>query len=130
MYSYLASPYSSGTFRCDDKKLMIEERYRHALRATAWLMNQGLHVYSPIVHTHELAKRYDLPKDFRYWKAFNFVFLQPAKDFYILTIMGWLDSVGVQGELKRARDLEKPVYLLNYVPETMDLQIVDYSVPA
>lgn len=129
MYSYLASPYSSGSYHCDDKKLMKEERYREALRATAWLMSQGIHVFSPIVHCHILAITNDLPGDSHFWKKYNYAMLGGAETIHVLTIMGWLNSEGVQDEIAYGRANNLPIYLLNKVPRGT-YQIVDYSVPA
>jgi hypothetical protein len=128
MYSYLCSPYSSGTYKHDDRKLMKEERYREALAAIAWLINNDKYYpFSPIVHCHELAKRYNLPDDATFWRGYNRALLREAQVIYILTISGWQDSEGIEGEITHARYLNKHLYLLNKTPN--GYQIVDYTTP-
>lgn len=133
-YIYLASPYNSGTSRYTDPELKREDRYKAALYSTAWLMQQKFLVYSPIVHNHELAKQFKLPIDFKYWQGYNIAMLTPASHLYVLTIPGWTDSEGVQGEINYCRDLRKPINLLNVTYSSfhhdVTYQIVDYSIPA
>ena len=102
-YHYLASPYSSPD-------LAICALWAQAAqRATAWLLAQRVWVYSPIVHCHELALAHSLPKDFAFWRDYNFAMLERARGLIILTIEGWKESKGVSAELAHAKDLALPV---------------------
>jgi len=92
---YLASPYS------DPDPLMRKTRF---LLAREFVAKQfPKHIYSPIVHYHELATYYDLPTDFETWKTLNFDMIRRADAFWILDIPGWYESKGVTAEGDFAR---------------------------
>jgi hypothetical protein len=99
---YLASPYSAAS---ED---IMEARYLAALDAVARLLHQRRWVYSPIVHCHELAKRCGLPRDFTFWRDYNFAMLDRADAFCVLTLSGWEESRGVaaEGAYAQARGLQ------------------------
>jgi hypothetical protein len=80
---YLASPYSAAS------EELMEERYASALDAVAQLLRQRRWVYSPIVHCHELARRCGLPRDFAFWRDYNFAMLDRADAFCVLQLPGW-----------------------------------------
>ena len=105
-YVYLASPYSH------EDHYVMEKRYQQVLKKTAELMNEGEHIYSPIVHCHEVARQYDLPRDFGFWQHYNRSMLLSAVEMYVLCIEGWKESVGVQEEIKFAESLGIIVHLL------------------
>lgn len=95
-FIYLASPYS------DKSRTVRHGRYLQVAETTAELLRQGLHVYSPIVHCHELAERHNLPKDFAFWEKYNFAMLEQASALHILELEGWEQSKGVRGEIQFA----------------------------
>jgi hypothetical protein len=68
------------------------------------MLKEGLAVYSPIVHCHELAKIVDMPRAAGFWEKYNFVMLEAAETFGILMLPGWEESVGIAGETKKAQD--------------------------
>ncbi len=105
-YVYLASPYSH------QDPFIREDRYLRASQATAHLLKQGIAVYSPIVHCHELAKIADLPKDFTFWQNYNMAMLSRADKFMILRIEGYDTSVGVAAEKAFAEMKNIPVEYL------------------
>lgn len=89
---YLASPYSSP-----DPGIM-SERYTKTMIVAAGLLRERRWCYSPIVHCHEMAVRFSLPKDFDYWSEYNYHMLERADEFYILALPGWQESRGVEAE--------------------------------
>ena len=93
---YLASPYSSPD------PLLRKTRYLLAAELTATMLSQGLHVYSPIVHCHDLAERFNLPSDFEFWKKYNFDMLRRADFLTVYQLPGWLESKGVSAEVQMA----------------------------
>lgn len=107
-YIYLGSPYSDP----DEAKQYM--RYRNAGRATAHLLRQGIHVYSPIVHCHHLAHDYGLPKDFEFWKEYNKAMLEKADMLMILKLNGWKESVGLDGEIAYATRQSIPIEFLDW----------------
>jgi hypothetical protein len=102
---YVASPYTHR-----DRQRM-EVRYHAACDFTARLLNDKMWCYSPIVHCHELAKQFDLPRDFEFWKEYNIAMLNVCNKLFILGIDGWKESTGVTAELECARSLKIPVTL-------------------
>jgi hypothetical protein len=94
-FIYIASPYS-GTPE------VMQERFEAAELFTVRLLNEGLPVYSPIVHCHALAEKYDLPKDFDFWQNHNRAILSKASGLIVLRLDGWRDSRGVQAEIEFA----------------------------
>lgn len=93
---YLASPYSHpDPFVMKNRFLLVEQ-------ATAYLLANKVHVYSPIVHCHELSQKYKLPTDFDFWRSYNLDMIRRCSAFSILGIPGWLQSKGVRGETEFA----------------------------
>lgn len=101
---YLASPYT------DQDEQVMHLRFKAAEHCTASLLKKRMWVYSPIVHCHQLAQEFDLPKDFEFWKAYNFAMLRHASGMGILKISGWDISKGVTEERKLAKTLGLPTY--------------------
>jgi hypothetical protein len=50
-----------------------------------------------------------LPKGWEYWEKFDRAFIVASRALIVLTIDGWKDSVGVQAEIKIAKELGIPV---------------------
>lgn len=89
---YLASPYSHTD------PLIMKTRFLLAEQVTAELLKTRQWVYSPIVHCHEIAIKYNLSTDFSYWQYYNRDMIRRCDAFYILSIPGWKTSKGVRGE--------------------------------
>lgn len=104
---YLASPYSHHD------PLVIRTRFLLAEQCTVRLMQQGEVVFSPIVHCHELAHKYDLPKDAKFWEKYDHSMLRLASALYILQIPGWEQSRGVTMERELAERAYIPVAFVN-----------------
>lgn len=100
---YLASPYTADPVNL----------FSRTQKLTARLLKHGHHIYSPIVHCHELAQQYDLPTDFKFWQAYNFDLLARADQIWVAWLDGWSKSKGVRGELSEACRLSKPWYLVD-----------------
>lgn len=94
---YLASPYTH-----EDRAIM-QRRFEQVEYTTAQLIIKGIFVYSPIVHCHQLAHKFNLPKNFDFWKAYNLSFLRRADRFYILPLRGWELSKGLTYEYELAK---------------------------
>jgi hypothetical protein len=101
---YIACPYSHPVAQ------VREARFGAVNRVTAQLMKKGFVVFSPISHTHPIAVAGDLPKGWDYWEHFDRVFLSMSRKLYILTLDGWKESEGVQGEIEIAKELNLPIY--------------------
>ena len=110
---YLASPYSHPD------PAVREVRFQAVCRAAAVLMGAGLHVFSPIAHTHPIALVGELPGDWEYWAKYDEAVLQTCRSIVVLQLDGWNASRGVQGERDIATLLHLPTYLVR--PDPADL---------
>ena len=100
---YLATPYSHP-----DPEVR-ESRFRKVNRVAADLMRQGLHIFSPISHTHPIAVAGELPTDFAFWEQYDRAMLQACGKVMVLKLQGWLSSKGVIAEIQIAEELGIPV---------------------
>lgn len=111
---YLATPYSSPD------AFIREIRFNIVNKVAANLIKQGLHIFSPISHSHPLAMVGDLPKGFDFWVQYDRAFLECCQKLLVLRLDGWQDSKGVNGEMQIAKELNIPI-------EFMDFDIKDYK---
>lgn len=111
---YIAQPYSHPSPE------VRQQRYKYAIAATAYIMmHEGQHTpYSPIVAFHEVAIRFNLPKDFPYWMEHNFRVLAKCDKLYALMLEGYEDSKGMGVEMAYARSAGIPITYL--YPLTLD----------
>lgn len=102
-YAYLASPYMH------EDPFVMELRYLHVSKVLAARLLKREWTYSPIVHCHELAKTWSMPKHAAFWRAFDLAMLAKADSFIILRIDGWNESAGIAEEKFEAERLNIPV---------------------
>lgn len=98
MLIYLATPYSHESAH------VREARFRVVNQVAARLVGQGLHVYSPISHTHPICLEGELPMGWDYWAELDRKMLSVCGRLIVLRQSGWKNSVGVQAEIAMARD--------------------------
>jgi hypothetical protein len=79
---------------------------------TAALLRAGHLAISPIAHSHVLVE-HGLPTDWAFWERFDKNLLQRCDDLLVLTLPGWQESVGVQAEIRIAKELGKPIQYLD-----------------
>lgn len=94
---YLAIPYT------DKDESVMEFRAKVSNIICADLMNQGRYIYAPISSCHHIAKKYGLPRDWKYWKGLDEEFVSIAKTFIIVMLPGWETSTGVTAEHEIAK---------------------------
>jgi hypothetical protein len=102
MITYLASPYTS------DHQPTCHERYHLACKAAAHLMQQGHVVFSPIAHSHGIA-RFIKDHSHDLWMLQDLPFLDFAAKMVVLTLPGWEESKDIKQEIEYARDKGIPV---------------------
>jgi len=110
---YLAIPY---TYKSDDRvtaRIYRVSRFHCANAYAAKFMRQGFVVFSPISHSHTIARDNDLPVDWEFWKAQDEAFVQWSDIVVVVCINGWEQSTGVQAEIKMAEELGKKVVYLD-----------------
>ena len=105
---YLASPYNSPESK------VKEYRYQMAVQVAGILANKGLHVFSPIAHSHPIMTNHaNLQGGWEYWQVLDLAILDICKALYVLTIEGWRQSVGVTAEIARAKELGIPIMYID-----------------
>ena len=102
-FDYIASPYTS------DNPLVREERYIYTGFYVAQCLIKREFVFSPIVHCHQLAKTYNMPTEFDFWREYNFSMLAAAGRPRVLRLDQWNVSRGVETEIAFATERSIPV---------------------
>jgi hypothetical protein len=100
---YLATPYSHPDLN------VMEARFKRACELSAKLMSAGMIIFCPIAHTHPIAVVGELPRGWEFWNKFDHEFIQASEKVIVARMDGWLESKGVQAEIKIANELGKPV---------------------
>lgn len=106
MLIYLASPYTHNAAS------VRQLRFEQVCEVAGRLMSKGLHVFSPIAHTHCIALMAGLPCEIRYWEEYDRKILSRCDELWVLTLDGWIESKGVKFEIKVARELPIPVRMI------------------
>jgi hypothetical protein len=100
---YLASPYSHPD------PLVRLDRFDTVCCVAAKLMRDGMHLYSPIAHTHPIALKGDLPLGWEYWEQYDRKILEACTDLWVVTIDGWKESKGIAAEITIAGEMGLPI---------------------
>lgn len=100
---YLASPYSHPEKRVEFM------RFVRVCKAAGDLMNGGVHVFSPIAHTHSIAEHGDLPTGFAFYEEYDLLMIDACAGVIVLMLPGWRESTGVGAEIKYAKSCGKTV---------------------
>lgn len=100
---YLAIPYTHNL------SSMEQARFSIANLVASHLMKEGIHVYSPISHSHPIRMEGGLPGTWEYWEKHCRKILSICDKVFVVCIPGWEDSHGVQEELKIAKELGLPI---------------------
>jgi hypothetical protein len=105
--TYLACPYQHNNPE------IIELRVTLATRAARHLIkHRGLNVFSPLTHSHPLAKL-GLSGTWEFWKKIDTEYLQCSNRMVVLTLPGWESSVGVTEECRIAKQLGLQIEYMN-----------------
>jgi hypothetical protein len=122
---YLMSPYSHKDIK------VCEERVKIADNASAFLMEQGYIVFSPLSHSHpislsEYGKNVSSHLDHGFWLTQDFAWLQFCEGYFILKIEGWDKSTGVSVERALCDAIDdKEIPFLGYIHYDPDADIAD-----
>lgn len=100
---YLATPYS------DPNPFVREARFKAVNYQAAELMRQGVHIYSPISHTHPIAVAGNLPKGWDYWEQYDRTILAACTRMIVFRQPGWERSKGVAAEMAIAKEMGLPI---------------------
>lgn len=104
-FIYLASPYSHP------EESVRDFRVEQVFLAAAELLNDGIIVFSPIIHTYQLEQRIDpeLAQDHSFWMRMDIAVLKHAARLVVLRLPGWEQSKGVAEEIAVAHACHIPV---------------------
>lgn len=100
---YVANPYSHQFTQVMDARFRVVEKY------VAEMSMRGHLMYSPIVHFHEIARKYKLPSDFKYWREICIDMLNRSTRVHVLKMSGYEVSKGVLAEIAHAEKIGIPV---------------------
>jgi len=104
---YLASPFS------DQEPKVRQQRFDAVCEVAARLMRNGMKIFSPIAHSYPIAQ-HGLPlTEWNFWEEMDREHLEHCTHLIVLMLDGWEQSVGVQAEIKMAREMGKPVTFLD-----------------
>jgi len=104
---YLASPYTHKD------AIIRHQRFIDVCKKAGELMKQGYFVYSPIIHNHPIAIQCSLPKDWKFWKKYDTEYIKWVDEIWILKLLGWEESKGINAEIEIAKTLNKPVLFID-----------------
>lgn len=111
---YLATPYSFKSKIPLLGRLIMWCRCRTVTKVAAILMGEGHNVFSPITHSHHIARIGKLPQlDHEFWLRMDKWYVDRCDQVYVLNVVGWSKSVGVQREIEWAKEQNKSVYFIN-----------------
>lgn len=93
---YLGTPYSGikedKAFRAEVVDMISKD-----------MANKGLMVYSPISSWHNIAIKYNLPSDFKFWLDMCESFLSKCGKIVVIQLPGWEKSIGLTHEIEFAK---------------------------
>lgn len=106
---YLASPYSHP-----DPAIM-QARFETVCCAAAHFMGEGVHIFSPIAHSHPIALAGELPRGFEFWESYDRKILAACSALWVLMMDGWKESKGIGAEIVIAKEFKLPIeYIVPY----------------
>lgn len=103
MKIYLATPYTHKT------EEVMQARYQCVTKAAGVIMDQGHIVYSPITHSHPIAKIHNLPREWSFWEKIDRAFIEWCDELWVYWLSGWPESAGLKAEIEIAKELGKPI---------------------
>lgn len=110
---YLGSPYSKHP-----KGIFIA--FSEVCKNAALLIDAGVPVFSPIAHTHPIAKLGKMdPYDHGIWMPADAPFMNLAHGMIVLKLSGWAESFGLGCEISHFEEAGRPVVYMDpgVVPE-------------
>tara|TARA_Y100000593_G_scaffold6893_1_gene13023 strand:- start:405 stop:908 length:504 start_codon:yes stop_codon:yes gene_type:complete len=111
---YVASPYSLYIY---GKEAAAREVGMAALELT----KRGFTVFSPIAHSHAMCLTAPkLKDDGFFWEIQDRPFLEAAMGLIVVKMRGWSESIGVDHEIKRSREMKKPIMYLEWDDESRE----------
>lgn len=104
---YLAAPY------WHDIESVREDRFLEICRAAGRIMLDGHVVFSPISHSHPIAKWTANTGSHDFWLRQDFPFVDWCDQVWVLKLPGWTKSIGIKAEIRRARAQGKRIRFID-----------------
>jgi hypothetical protein len=102
---YLGSPYSHDSIE------VVNLRHKQICTIAANMMLAGKVVFSPIAHTHEMARLNNLDAEWSdFWKRQCLAMVEACDEFGVVKLDGWTISNGLIAEAEYAKHIMKPIY--------------------
>ncbi len=106
-FFYLATPYSKYPGGLD-------AAFELACVNAALLIREGVRTYSPIAHTHPIAKHGGIdPYDHSIWLPADEPFMRKACGLIVLRAESWEDSYGIKVEIAEFQKDGKPIIYMD-----------------
>src|SRR5271157_1552196 len=104
---YLSAPYTTGPDPVEKRQVDID-------RATAWLMKDtGAYIFSPITYERPLKDIYGENMSWEFWGPKDAEMVSRCDELWVLQLLNWEASKGVNFEINEARKLGIPVFYIN-----------------
>jgi len=111
---YLAAPYTH-----EDPQVR-ETRFQLINGAASHLMRAGVHLFSPISHTHPIALAGGLPTGWDFWRSYDETMLSACGAIVVLMLAGWDTSKGVTAEVSIGEKIGLPIWWTRNNPNALD----------
>ncbi len=112
---YLATPYSHPS------AAVRQWRYEQAQALWWHYVQLGLQVYSPIVHTHPAAVKFEAPQGYEFYRHFDEQMILSSEQLWIAHIPGWEESKGMASEIKFALNHKVPCVNITEAPSILEM---------
>ncbi len=88
-------------------------------RACGWFMNnrRDIFFFSPITHATPIAAECQLPYEWQFWAAIDECMISRCEELWVLCILGFKKSTGVNAERAIAERLGLPVRFVTEQPD-------------
>lgn len=124
---YLAGPYSYIGSEPGNKRWIEAQRYRQLTSFAAHIMRSGLTCFSPISHSHPMLDYDNLPGDWKYWEKMDRVLMGVCREVWVIRLVGYEHSHGVENEIKLAGKLGKRVRMIDATYHAINAEIENYK---
>lgn len=113
---YVAAPYADGNY------VVRAERERLASAYAADLALDGVTVFSPLSHSRSIALRLGAGVvEPSYWYELDLEIAVVCSVLHVLTLPGWVESVGVVKEMEYFHYVRRPVHFVTHGPDGFEL---------
>ena len=118
---YVAHPYYH------DNPMVMTDRYEAVCEACYLMLASGYKPVSTVMMWHPLKSQFNLDQYESVIMETCFCLLVTCDVLVVLTLPGWKDSKGIEGEVEWARHLKIPVRYTSAKDLIMTLEVVDGS---